>query len=72
MSDDNVITLHNETRLDLPPERILTAAIEAKVEPVVIVGLGEDGELYFASTTGDAGAVLMLLERAKKALIEAE
>jgi hypothetical protein len=58
------------SRLDLPAERVLQAAIDARVETVVVLGYDADGEFYFASTKGDGGEVIWLMEIAKKKLLE--
>lgn len=65
---NNVIPLGNITRLDLPVDRVLDAAKD-KMDSVVICGWDKDGVLYFASTIGDGGEVLWLLEKAKEALL---
>jgi len=64
-----VINLETITRLDLPPERILNAALEAGLQCVVIVGFCEDGEEYFASSIAGGPEVLWHLERAKLKLL---
>lgn len=69
MSAD-VVTFPGITKLDLPPERLLTQALEAQPDSVVIVGYGKDGEFYFASSKADGAEVLWLLELAKKRLLE--
>lgn len=66
---DNVIPLGVVTRLDLPPDRILSEAI-GKLEGVVLIGWDLDGEIYKASSIADGGEVLWLLERTKAALLE--
>lgn len=66
----DVVNLPVITRLDLPPERILTAALESGLDGVAIVGWDADGELYFASSMADGGEVLWLFELAKKKLLE--
>lgn len=58
------------SRLDLSAERILQAAIDAKIETAVILGYDAYGEFYFASTKGDGGDVIWLMEIAKKKLLE--
>jgi hypothetical protein len=63
MSD--VIYLHEVTDGDIPPERVLDAAKERCTEAVIVIGWGEDEEVYFAMSTGDAKAVLYALETAK-------
>lgn len=59
----DIITLSTITKLDLPPERVLQAAIDAKLSGCVIVGFREDGEEYFASSYADAGDCLYHLNR---------
>ena len=65
-----VVILDVVTRLDVPAERILSAAGEADLAAVVVVGRTEGGEFYFASSLADGGDVLWLLELAKKKLLE--
>ena len=57
------------TKLDLPPDQILEAAV-GKMEGVVIMGWDAQGDEYFASSYADGGTVLWLLERMKKQLLE--
>jgi len=66
---DNVISLGNITRLDLPVDRVLDAAKKDVSERVVVLGWDNDGELYFASSFADGGEVLWLMEKAKLALL---
>lgn len=57
------------TRLDLPPDQVLSSA-KGSLDGLVILGYDKDGELYFASTYADGGDVLWLLEKCKQALLE--
>jgi hypothetical protein len=50
MSDDNVVELKLLTTINLPPERILNAALEADLAALVIVGYDKNGEYYFHSS----------------------
>ena len=70
MAKSNVIELPVITRLDIPPERILKRAKKADLREVVVVGVDNDGEFYFASSVADGGSVLWLFEKAKKELLE--
>lgn len=65
----NVVYPAFVTKLDLPPDRVLEAAV-GELEGVVILGYTKDGQDYFASTYADGGTVLWLMERAKMALLE--
>ena len=71
MTDDNVIVLPVPTRLDVPVERVLGAAMAAEMETAVVIGWAANGDFYFASSAGDGGDVLWLLEVARKKLMEA-
>lgn len=64
-----VVLLNNITKLDLPADRVLEAAIE-KLDKVVVIGYEKDGDEYFASSIADGAEVLWLLERLKKKLLD--
>lgn len=73
----DVVPLGCITRLDIPAERVLRAALErgddtpgAALKDVVIIGFDEDGDFYFASSKGDGGTVLWLMALAQKQLLE--
>lgn len=59
------ITTHN-----LSPERVLSAALEADLEGVVVLGYTKDGEAYFASSYADGGSVMWLMELMKRELLK--
>jgi len=65
----NVVELGCITRLDLPADKVLNAAID-KLETAVIIGWDKDGDFYFASSKADGGDVLWLIEKAKKLLLD--
>lgn len=65
---NDITILRCVTRLDLPPDRILSAAI-GTLESVIVIGYDKDGEEYFASSYADGGDALWLLERCKMALL---
>ena len=67
----NVILLNNVTRLDLPPDRVLEAAL-GKLEGVIVISYAKDGSEYFASSYADGGDALWLIERFKMALLTVE
>lgn len=64
-----IINLPAITRLDVPSDRLLEMAI-GNVDDVLILGWDKDGELYFASSKGDSGHCLWLMELAKKQLLD--
>ena len=67
-----VITLDVETRLDIPPERVLKKALEADMEGVVLIGYTKDGSYYAASSYADGGTVLWLLETCRLKLMKVD
>jgi hypothetical protein len=62
---DNVVVLNVDTKLDLPPERILTAAIEQNLDEAVVIG-HKDGKLYMAAGPADLAHVYLMLACALK------
>ena len=67
-----VITLRCLTKLDVPPERVLQAAIDADLEGVLVLGYDKEGDIYMAGTYADGGTVIWLMEKCKKRLIDFE
>ena len=65
-----VVELDCVTRLPMPSDTLLKKALAAGVTNVVIIGYDENGEFWFASSDADGGAVLWLLEQAKRELFE--
>lgn len=70
MNDNNVVPFIGETYLDIPADRVLQKAIEARIEPAVVLGRDPEGRLYFASSSGDIADVLLMLEVAKRDLLD--
>lgn len=68
--DDNIEIFDGPTTLDIPPSRVLSGAQEQSFKSIVVLGELEDGSLYFASSAGDGAAVLWLIEKAKKDLLD--
>lgn len=50
--DDNVVKFPGSTTMDLPPDRVLEAAV-GKLANVLVIGLTPDDELYVAASSGD-------------------
>ena len=65
-----VVLMGGVTRLDLPPERVLEAAITVGLTDAIVIGWDKEGELYFASSIAGGADVLWLLEKAKKELLD--
>jgi hypothetical protein len=60
--------LSTVTRLDIPAERVIEN-LPKDLENLVVIGVTESGEFYFASNTAAVSSVLWLLEIAKKRLL---
>lgn len=67
----DVIKLQMITKLDIPPDSVLTSAL-GQLESVVIMGYTKDSMEYFASSFADGGEVLWLAERLKHILITSD
>lgn len=67
---DTIIEFPGETRLDLPAEKVLNAALESNLESVIVVGWKEDGDMYLAGSAGDVMETIASLEIAKAALVK--
>ena len=65
---NKVEILGTMTRLDLNPDRVLSASL-GQVTDVMVVGWDKDGELFLASSHAQAAELLWLLEKAKEALL---
>ena len=66
---DNVVYPSFVTTLDVPAERVLEAALVAKLESCVVLGYDDEGEVYFASSIADGADVLWLMRVAEEALL---
>ena len=67
--NDNVVILDMVTTINLPPDRVLNAALGNVDGGVVLVGYGADGDFYFASSISAGPEVVWLLELAKMKLL---
>lgn len=67
---DNVVALGIVTSLDMDPSRVLASALEEGLQSVAVLGYGNDGNEYFASSISDGADVLWLMARLSKLLLE--
>jgi hypothetical protein len=65
----NIVTFPGATTIDIPPDRVLEAAI-GKLDMVLLIGKDPEGRLYIASSTTSAGEIALLQERARLRLID--
>jgi hypothetical protein len=62
-------TLDVVTTLDLAANVVLSAAIDANLTGVVVIGYRHDGTEYFASSYGDVRTPFWLAERLQRYLL---
>jgi hypothetical protein len=59
-----VVILDVPTCLPIPVSRILEKALVAELSVVVVIGIDENGGLYFASSAPEAAEVAWMCQRA--------
>ena len=66
----DVIRVSFTTYGDIPPNKVLAAAIDEAdpLDTVLVIGKRQDGGLYLANSTGDCGEVTLLIWRAQQHL----
>lgn len=64
-----VLKLDMVTRLNIPPDRVLKAAV-GRLDNVLVIGFDKEGEFYGAASFADGGDALWLMELCKRALLE--
>lgn len=67
---DKVVNLGVKTKLPIPVERILTSDTALALTEVLVVGWNEDGGLHFAMSDPGLDRALLLLECAKRQIID--
>ena len=66
---ENVVPFHGITKRPLLPETVLVGAIEADLREVLVIGWQGD-ELYVAASRSRVGELLILMEMAKRQLLD--
>lgn len=69
---DNIIKFPGMTTVDIPPEKVLQAAIEHDLDEVVIMGFDKKGDLFLSSSTSNVPTVLWIAEKLKYELLASE
>ena len=65
----NVEQLDVVTLVDIEPDQVLNGAM-GKLDHVIIIGVEDNGEKYFASSSGDQAENLWLIEKFKQFLLD--
>lgn len=64
-----VIQLSIPTLADVDPDKVLEGA-KGKLSCVLVAGFTDDGEVWLASSTGEPGTNLWLMEKFKQRVLE--
>jgi hypothetical protein len=70
MKMTNIVELKVDSRLDIKAENVLKGALDANLQTVVLIGYDEDGNIYMASSYGHIEDTNMLVDVAKKEVME--
>lgn len=70
MVDSNLRLFPGATSYDHDPNVILEMAKRGNLDEVLIIGFDQDGQLFVSASRNDLPALLWLLEKAKKMLLE--
>ena len=61
----DVVHLPVVTTVDLPPDKVLSAAL-GRLTEVIIIGVDDAGAFYFAASTSDLERVLWQIKKAER------
>lgn len=67
-NDGNVVVLNCSTTADVPPDRVLSAAL-GSLESVLVLGFTDDGVFYIASSTSKLSDNLWAVKCAEKVIM---
>jgi hypothetical protein len=66
-----VINFPGHSKANVPAENVLAHAVESDLKEAIVIGRCQDGTNFYASSLGDAGHIILELEKFKKMLLEA-
>ena len=66
---ENIVPFHGITKRPLSPETVLAGAIETDLRDVLVLGWQGD-DLYVAASHSKVGELLILMEMAKRQLLD--
>jgi hypothetical protein len=67
----DVVRFPGSTKVDVPAKNVIDGAVAADLKEAIIIGRHQDGTAFYASSLGDAGHILLELEKCKKMIMEA-
>jgi len=66
----DIVRFPGSTKVDLPAANVLKGAVESDLKEAIVIGRCQDGTPFYASSLGDAGHIILELEKFKKMLLE--
>lgn len=66
-----IVNFPGHSKADVPAENVLAHAVESELKEAIVIGRCKDGTNFYASSLGDAGHIILELEKFKKMLLEA-
>jgi hypothetical protein len=66
-----IVNFPGTTKCDVPVANVLDAAVSCDLKEAIVIGREQDGTAFYASSLGDAGHIILELEKFKKMLLEA-
>lgn len=70
MSAD-LVRFPGTTKVNLPAANVLETAVACDLKEAIVIGRNQDGSAFYASSLGDAGHILLELEKFKRMLMGA-
>ena len=65
----DIIDFDGETKGNVNPDQVLMAAV-GEMESTLLLGFSKTGQFYMASSDGELGNLLVLLEMARAAMMD--
>lgn len=65
----NVTFLADHAEVDLSPSQVLQRALEAQLSGALVLGVRDDGSLYFETSIPDGGECVWLMEKVKHVIL---
>lgn len=65
----DVVKFTGWTKLDIDPDDVLTGPV-GMLDEVLVIGRDNEGDLYVASHTADAGKIMLLIELGKAFILD--
>lgn len=67
----DLIRFPGTTKVDIPAANVIADARDSDLKEAIVIGRNQDGTPFYASSLGDAGHILLEIEKFKKMIMEA-